>query len=455
MSGDFTFLKGNIETIILCSLYNGDKYGYEIAKEIKECTENQYEIKQPTLYSYLKRLEAQELIYSYWGAESNGGRRRYYKLTEDGRFNCEKFMAEWKYHQTVMSNLVDDTNVEMASQDEVTPLFGSKQKKTRRNRILDKLTEQDLIAERLNALTNKDSSDIKQTESTADKERQETQTAATVVAEPAVVEVAQPAEETVDTASLQQKEDEERQQRLKQFEVRQDNADEFMQRFDLKAQELSMREPDAGANGENYQHVLMNVLGDQLDGMRDFNQQQTEKQNIQFANDHPLALEDIADSLAKQGIRMRIYNRAASNFRSLELIPLKKITFLTSWISFAFLFVALGAMCISTLSTNTWGFYAIWIAIGLICPVVTSFMYIAGPAREPRPKFNFGRTMAYISGLAVILLTVLLAIVFGLDLIKLNNMPVVLAGIIAPTILLAMFPIAVVIFNQLFKRYSN
>ena len=161
------------------------------------------------------------------------------------------------------------------------------------------------------------------------------------------------------------------------------------------------------------------------------------------------------NSLAKQVIRMRFYNRAASNFRSLELIHLKKITFLTSWISFAFLFVALGAMCISTLSTNTWGFYAIWIAIGLICPVVSSFMYIAGPAREPRPKFNFGRTMAYTSGPAVILLTVLLAIVFGLDLIKLSNMPVVLAGIIAPTILLAMFPIAVVIFNQLFKRYSN
>ena len=37
MSGDFSFLKGNINTIILCSLYgkdgkSGDKYGYEIAK---------------------------------------------------------------------------------------------------------------------------------------------------------------------------------------------------------------------------------------------------------------------------------------------------------------------------------------------------------------------------------------------------------------------------------------
>ena len=39
MAGDFTFLKGNIETIILCALFNGDKYGYEIAKEIKDRTQ--------------------------------------------------------------------------------------------------------------------------------------------------------------------------------------------------------------------------------------------------------------------------------------------------------------------------------------------------------------------------------------------------------------------------------
>ena len=59
---DFKFLKGNVETIILNALYNGDKYGYEIAKEIKEKTDNQYEIKQPTLYGYLKRLQSQGLI---------------------------------------------------------------------------------------------------------------------------------------------------------------------------------------------------------------------------------------------------------------------------------------------------------------------------------------------------------------------------------------------------------
>ena len=468
MSGDFTFLKGNIETIILCSLYNGDKYGYEIAKEIKDRTENQYEIKQPTLYSYLKRLESQELIYSYWGAESNGGRRRYYKLTESGRVSCEQFMAEWKYHQTVMSNLVDDTaNVEIATQDQVTPLFGSKQKRPRRNKILDKLTEQDLIAERLNALSQKNEEPrpvyIEQQPKAEEKpsipeaahssESTETVTDKTTD----YVEIKQEAQ-PVDNVSvatetqvhLEQQPDE---SKLRKFEVNQDDAEDFMQKFDLKAQELSMREPES--NGENYQHVLMNVLGDQLDGMRDFNEQQTDKINMQFANDRPLPLEDMADSLAKQGIRMRIFNRTTSVYRSIELVPMRKLAFTASWITFAILFVILGAMCLANLSTGTWGYYVACIVVGLIVPIVTSFRYISGPAREQRTNLNFSRILMYTSGLAVIVLILLLAFVFGFDLIKLNNTPIVLAGIVAPAVLLAMFPLGVVIFNILYKKYSK
>lgn len=468
MSGDFTFLKGNIETIILCSLYNGDKYGYEIAKEIKDRTENQYEIKQPTLYSYLKRLESQELIYSYWGAESNGGRRRYYKLTESGRVSCEQFMAEWKYHQTVMSNLVDDTaNVEIATQDQVTPLFGSKQKRPRRNKILDKLTEQDLIAERLNALSQKNEEPrpvyIEQQPKAEEKpsipeaapSSESTETVTDKTTE--YVEIkqeAQPADNvsvaTETQVHLEQQPDE---SKLRKFEVNQDDAEDFMQKFDLKAQELSMREPES--NGENYQHVLMNVLGDQLDGMRDFNEQQTDKINMQFANDRPLPLEDMADSLAKQGIRMRIFNRTTSVYRSIELVPMRKLAFTASWITFAILFVILGAMCLANLSTGTWGYYVACIVVGLIVPIVTSFRYISGPAREQRTNLNFSRILMYTSGLAVIVLILLLAFVFGFDLIKLNNTPIVLAGIVAPAVLLAMFPLGVVIFNILYKKYSK
>ena len=65
-------IRGHINTIILRTLYDGDKYGYEIISEIEEKSRGQYALKQPTLYSALKRLESQDYVTSYWG----GGEQR-------------------------------------------------------------------------------------------------------------------------------------------------------------------------------------------------------------------------------------------------------------------------------------------------------------------------------------------------------------------------------------------
>ena len=163
MSGDFTLLKGHIETIILCSLYNNDKYGYEIAKEIKERTANKYEIKQPTLYSYLKRLEEDDLIVSYWGESSNGGRRRYYKLGKVGRKNCEQFISEWQYQRSVLSDLVDGTaEGSEITQDQATSLFGRKSPRKEKKGIKSTIDEQDEIARRLKELMGEDDSESEQ-----------------------------------------------------------------------------------------------------------------------------------------------------------------------------------------------------------------------------------------------------------------------------------------------------
>ena len=75
-------LRGNINTIILSALYSGDRYGYEIVNEIEKKSRGQFTIKQPTLYSCLKRLETQGYVTSYWGGQSNGGRRKYFSLTD-------------------------------------------------------------------------------------------------------------------------------------------------------------------------------------------------------------------------------------------------------------------------------------------------------------------------------------------------------------------------------------
>lgn len=77
--------RGFVNKKILESLLDGDKYGYEIIKEVKEKSDGKIELKQPSLYSSLKRFEQKGLISSYWGDSDIGGRRHYYSITEVGK----------------------------------------------------------------------------------------------------------------------------------------------------------------------------------------------------------------------------------------------------------------------------------------------------------------------------------------------------------------------------------
>jgi PadR family transcriptional regulator PadR len=97
-------LKGHIDTLILSLLHKKDNYGYEIAKTVREKSEQQFEMKEGTLYLSLKRLEKNKLIESYWGDEQGvGGRRKYYKLTPLGEEEFKKKRSEWEF----VKNLID------------------------------------------------------------------------------------------------------------------------------------------------------------------------------------------------------------------------------------------------------------------------------------------------------------------------------------------------------------
>ncbi len=116
-------IRGHINTIILRTLYERDKYGYEIIEEIESKSHGQYTLKQPTLYSALKRLESQGYITAYWKTDevSLGGRRKYYTLTDSGREITEKNQAEWEYSRTVIDNLISDRSFDF-SQPAPTPV---------------------------------------------------------------------------------------------------------------------------------------------------------------------------------------------------------------------------------------------------------------------------------------------------------------------------------------------
>jgi PadR family transcriptional regulator PadR len=104
MSSDL--LRGHTDTIILKLLLDGDKYGYEITKLVFENSNKQYELKEATMYSSLKRLENDDNISSYWGDETQGGRRKYYRITTTGKKLYESNKQDWDSAKKILKELL-------------------------------------------------------------------------------------------------------------------------------------------------------------------------------------------------------------------------------------------------------------------------------------------------------------------------------------------------------------
>lgn len=103
-------IRGHIDTIILKILQESDNYGYEIIKTIFKKTGGEYELKEPSLYTSLKRLEKDKLIESYWGDQSQGGRRKYYHITELGAEALTRDIAQWLVAQKIINSILVGEN---------------------------------------------------------------------------------------------------------------------------------------------------------------------------------------------------------------------------------------------------------------------------------------------------------------------------------------------------------
>ena len=72
---------------VLLSLADGEKHGYAILKEVEEQTAGEVQLSTGTLYGIIKSLLADGLIAELCNRPMEGDdqRRRYYRLTDDGR----------------------------------------------------------------------------------------------------------------------------------------------------------------------------------------------------------------------------------------------------------------------------------------------------------------------------------------------------------------------------------
>lgn len=99
-------IRGYVDIMILSILRTAPSYAYELAHTISEVSEDEYTIKQTTLYSAVKRLEASALVESFQGVSPSGKPRTYYRLTPAGSSALVEKCEEWKATKSVVDRFV-------------------------------------------------------------------------------------------------------------------------------------------------------------------------------------------------------------------------------------------------------------------------------------------------------------------------------------------------------------
>jgi PadR family transcriptional regulator PadR len=87
--------------LVLAILAEGDSYGYAIIKRVTELSGGHLQWTDGMLYPVLHRLERQGHVAAQWSESDSGRRRKYYRITTEGRAQLAAQRQQWQ--------VVDDT----------------------------------------------------------------------------------------------------------------------------------------------------------------------------------------------------------------------------------------------------------------------------------------------------------------------------------------------------------
>jgi transcriptional regulator len=93
---DLVWKKGSAELLILSLLDAQPRHGYDISKLIEIRSGGILSFHVTSLYPLLHRLESEGLVEGKWVEKSEQRRRRYYRLTPEGRRVLRAKQQSWK-----------------------------------------------------------------------------------------------------------------------------------------------------------------------------------------------------------------------------------------------------------------------------------------------------------------------------------------------------------------------
>ena len=82
--------------LVLGILSESESYGYAILKRVSDLSDSQLQWTDGMLYPLLHRLERLGHVEASWSASETGRRRRYYRITEQGREALAAQRHEWE-----------------------------------------------------------------------------------------------------------------------------------------------------------------------------------------------------------------------------------------------------------------------------------------------------------------------------------------------------------------------
>lgn len=106
MAVDKSLLSGSTSMLILRLLEGGDMYGYEMIENLREKSQDVFQLKAGTLYPLLHSMENKGYVKSY-EKEANGKVRKYYSLTKEGKKYLGEKKAEWQEYTTAVANVLN------------------------------------------------------------------------------------------------------------------------------------------------------------------------------------------------------------------------------------------------------------------------------------------------------------------------------------------------------------
>ena len=95
--------------MVLGILVRGESYGYAILKQINELSGGELVWTDGLLYPLLHRLERLGHIESSWHTPPGGRRRKYYRLTDQGRAELAEQRRQWTAVVNTLKNVWHST----------------------------------------------------------------------------------------------------------------------------------------------------------------------------------------------------------------------------------------------------------------------------------------------------------------------------------------------------------